>query len=60
MENLPFILIFLIIMCCLAYLPGHIAKGKGHKNAEAITVCGFAGIIFPPAWVVALVWAFVE
>jgi cytochrome b561 len=39
-------------------LPGHIARGRGHENAQAIRICGLIGILIWPCWIVALIWAF--
>jgi hypothetical protein len=43
----------------LGGLPGSIARGRGHPNAYAITICGWLGLIFTGgvAWFVALIWA---
>ena len=43
----------------LGKLPGEIAHGRGHPQATAITICGWLGLLFPPLWPTALVWAYV-
>jgi hypothetical protein len=49
------------VFCIAGWLPGHIAKGRGHPQAQAVTaagwitaLCGFA------LWPIALIWAFVD
>jgi len=42
----------------LAYLPGRIARRRGHASHEAIHVCGLVGLLIWPAWWVALIWAY--
>ncbi|MFC5066931.1 DUF3302 domain-containing protein [Flaviflagellibacter deserti] len=41
----------------LGRLPGETAHKRGHPQASAITVCGWLGLLFPPLWPIALVWA---
>lgn len=41
-----------------ASIPGHIARDRGHPQAQAITVCGYLGLLFLLPWLVAIVWAF--
>lgn len=43
----------------LGKLPGETAHARGHPQASAITVCGWLGLLFPPLWPIALVWAYV-
>lgn len=43
----------------LARLPGKIAQGRNHPQAEAISVAGWLGaLMFGVFWPLALVWAF--
>src|SRR5262245_27247169 len=42
----------------LGKLPGETAHARGHPQASAITVCGWLGLLFPPLWPIALVWAY--
>lgn len=42
----------------LGQLPGEIAHSRGHPQATAIAACGWIGLIFPPLWPIAFVWAF--
>jgi hypothetical protein len=44
----------------LGSLPGTIAAGRGHAQAQAVAVCGWLGLLFLPLWPLALVWAFVS
>ena len=42
------------------YLPGHIAKSRGHPWAQAVTVAGWVTLIFGfVLWPVVLIWAYV-
>jgi len=42
----------------LGALPGKIARGRDHPQAEAINVCGWLGILtLGVTWPVALIWA---
>ena len=44
-----------------AWLPGHIAKKRGHPWAEAVTVGGWVTLIFGfVLWPLALIWAYVD
>jgi hypothetical protein len=43
------------------YLPGHIAKTRGHPWAQAVTVAGWVTLIFGfVLWPVVLIWAYVD
>jgi Protein of unknown function (DUF3302) len=43
------------------WLPGHIAKSRGHPWAQAVTVAGSVTLICGFAlWPVALIWAYVD
>lgn len=42
----------------VAMSPGSIAYKRGNPNVAAIRMCGVFGIVFPPLWVVALIWAY--
>jgi len=47
--------------CIMGSLPGHIAKRRGHPQAQAVTVAGWVTLIFGFAlWPVALIWAYVD
>ena len=49
------------IVVVLGPLPGKVAKGRGHPQADAIGVLGWIGIItLGPAWLAALVWAYAK
>jgi cytochrome b561 len=61
----------LIVLCImpvvLAYviyglggLPGAIARSRNHPQADAITICGWMGIITVVLWPLALVWAYLN
>jgi ABC-type dipeptide/oligopeptide/nickel transport system permease component len=42
----------------LAILPGSIAERRQHPQTDAIRVTGYLGILFPPLWLVAFIWAY--
>src|SRR5690606_38375517 len=42
----------------LGNLPGAIARARNHPQADAISVCGWMGIITLVLWPLALIWAF--
>ena len=45
----------------MGWLPGHIARERGHPQAQAVTVAGWITLIFGFAlWPVALIWAYVD
>ena len=49
------------VFCIAGWLPGHIAKTRGHPWAEAVTVAGWITLICGFAlWPVALIWAYVD
>jgi hypothetical protein len=41
----------------LGSLPGEIARARKHPQAEAISICGWMGIVTLVLWPVAMVWA---
>ena len=51
-------IVFVIIV--LGGLPGKVAHQRNHPQAEAITVCGWVGLVTGVFWLVALVWAFTK
>ena len=49
------------VFCIAGWLPGHIAKTRGHPQAQAVTVAGWVTLIFGFAlWPLALIWADVD
>ena len=51
--------IWMVVM--LGPVPGNVAQGRGHPQADAIRVLGWIGIItLGPAWFAALVWAYTK
>lgn len=52
--------VFVAIVLVLGWLPGHMAKKRHSPWAEAITVAGWIGILLPPVWMGALIWAFLR
>ncbi len=49
------------VFCIAGWLPGHIAKGRGHPYADAVTVAGWITLFFGFAlWPIAFIWAYVD
>jgi len=49
------------VFCIAGWLPGHIAKTRGHPWAEAVTAAGWITLIRGFAlWPVVLIWAYVD
>lgn len=46
------------VLYTLGGLPGTIARARGHPQADAISICGWMGIITLVLWPVAMVWAY--
>ena len=46
------------LLIAIGFIPGDIAKTRGHPNTAAVRVCGLVGIVLWPAWFVALIWAY--
>jgi hypothetical protein len=46
------------VLVVLAILPGRIAQKRRHPQMNAIRVTGYLGILFPPLWVLAFIWAY--
>ena len=44
----------------LGGLPGAIARSRRHPQAEAISICGWMGIITLVLWPIAMVWAYLS
>ena len=44
----------------LGSLPGEIARARKHPQAEAISICGWMGIITLLLWPIAMVWAYIN
>lgn len=59
--TLGILVLFPILAAFILYklggLPGSIARSRGHPQADAITICGWMGIITIVLWPIALVWA---
>lgn len=52
------IVVLVVGIYVLHSLPGRIAEGRNHPQAEAITVCSVLGLLVFPLWMAALVWAY--
>lgn len=55
------ILILIGIGALLVFLigcaPGHITRARRHESADAVSLCGWIGLIIWPCWIVAIIWA---
>lgn len=49
----------LLVLLAVAMIPYWIAKGRDHPQLAAIKATCYVSVILWPAWVVALIWAFV-
>jgi hypothetical protein len=47
-----------LIVYKLGSLPGDIARARNHPQAEAISICGWMGVITLIMWPIAMVWAY--
>ncbi|CAM5766410.1 Inner membrane protein YiaW [Labrys miyagiensis] len=55
------ILTAMAIFVALGMMPGHIARKRGHPWHEAVTVGGWATLIFGfVLWPLVLIWAYVD
>jgi hypothetical protein len=58
---LVLIVVILVLAAWIGRAPGKIARQRNHPQAEAISVCGWIGLItLGPPWIVAMVWAFTK
>jgi hypothetical protein len=49
------------VICIVGWLPGHIARDRGHPWARAVGVAGWVTLFFGfVLWPVVLVWAYVD
>lgn len=49
------------IFFIIGWLPGHIAKSRGHPQAQAVMMAGWITLICGFAlWPIALIWAYVD
>ena len=48
-------MIFMVVL--LAWTPGHVARTRTHRSAEAISICGWLSLLLWPLWLVAVIWA---
>jgi len=49
------------VICIMGWLPGHIARDRGHPWAQAVGVAGWVTLLFGfVLWPVVFVWAYVD
>jgi hypothetical protein len=49
-----------LVLYKLGSLPGEIARARNHPQADAISICGWMGIITLVMWPIAMVWAYMR
>ena len=55
------IAVLVLVFCLLGWLPGHVAKSRGHPWPDAVRVAGWITLILAfPLWPIALIWAYVD
>ncbi|OJU38233.1 MAG: hypothetical protein BGN99_32100 [Alphaproteobacteria bacterium 65-37] len=52
---MPVLLAYVIYR--LGRLPGEVARSRSHPQADAVSICGWMGILTLVLWPLALVWA---
>jgi len=63
-DYATFVAIFILVAAgvaafvFLAGLPGRIAIARGHPEAEAVKIMGWAGFLAAVPWIQAFIWAF--
>ena len=55
---IPALLIVLLFL--LGGLPGRIAAARRHRQATAVMLCGWFGLVTIVLWPVALIWAYMD
>ena len=62
MANQPLAIILLIaaafMVTLLAWAPGHVARTRNHRSAEAIGFFGQLSLFLPPLWFIVMIWAY--
>jgi hypothetical protein len=48
----------IVVIAILGMLPGRIARGRKHRQADAISVGGWLGLVFPVIWPLVMIWAY--
>lgn len=54
---LAFVVIGVVLIVWLGSLPGTIAENRRHPQTDAVRAAGWLGILLPPLWMLAFVWA---
>lgn len=49
-----------VLVVWLGSLPGSLARGRNHPQADAVSALGWMGVLLVPFWPVALAWALAE
>ena len=51
----------MVVIGVLGALPGQIARRRGHRQADAVAVAGWLGLLFfGVLWPLAMIWAYVR
>jgi hypothetical protein len=53
-------LALIAVLLSLASLPGKIAAARGHRQATAVRMCGWLGLLTVVFWPIALIWAYMD
>lgn len=56
--EIAFILAIVAVAVPLAFVPCAISMVRKCKSHETIKTLGIGGLLFPPLWVAAMIWAF--
>jgi hypothetical protein len=49
------------VICIMGWLPGHIARERGHPWAQAVGVAGWITLFFGfVLWPIAFIWAYLD
>jgi hypothetical protein len=61
LQEMLLVACVIAVFCIGGWLPGHIARTRGHPWAEAVTMAGWVTLICGFAlWPIALIWAYVD
>ncbi|MGC4002012.1 MAG: DUF3302 domain-containing protein [Pirellulales bacterium] len=52
-----FVVIGVVLIVWLGSLPGTLAEKRKHPQTDAVRAAGWLGILLPPLWFLAFVWA---
>jgi hypothetical protein len=51
----------LFLIWLIGSLPGRIARNRGHRQADAVSIGGWCSLLMPlPLWPLVMVWAYLD